>query len=266
MTLAAAAASLSMSVGHREPAPAAPVPPLGHTCAPLPYSGGADVVLDLAGAVAPVQTVRVRTGQTLGVGGRGGCDPYHLPPTAGPLLQEVARHTSAGGDLDVEYLALAAGTVTLPLCASACTPAAVVVTVLPAGDRAQAARRGTGTITLTGAGFAGTHPLEVDCPNRVRDGAVDAGPAFRFTAAGVAFSGVVNAGIRTVGEHLSRPAQKGNVVLGAGSPAHAPMFLIEYPRSGTLSADDGGGTLTAAPLLADGISQDWGTVALAWHC
>jgi hypothetical protein len=269
VTLGAAVAALSLSVTHRDPAPLRAAPSVAPTCAAAPYAGDADVILDLSQAVQQIQTVRVHTGQTLGIGGTAGCDLHRFPPAAstGPLLQEMARHTAAGGDVDVEYRAVQAGTVTLPLCTGSCVPATAVVTVLPPEDPAVAALRGTGTITLTADNLAGTYPLQtVDCPRRVHDGTVDAGPAFRFTARGVSYGGSVNAGIRAAGAQLSRPTEKGNVVFGVGTPPHEPIFLIELPRFGTLTVDDGGGTLTASPLYADATDQDWGTVALTWHC
>jgi hypothetical protein len=269
VTLAAAAAGLSLSVTHRDPAPGrTAAPSVAPTCAPAPYTGDADVILDLSQAVQQVQTVRVRTGQTLGIGGTAGCDRHRFPSaaTTGPLLQEVVRHTVTGGDDDIEYRAVQAGTVTLPLCSGSCVPAAVVVTVLPPEDPARVALRGTGTITLTADNLAGTYPLQADCPRRVHDGVVDVGPAFRFTERGVSYSGFVSAGPRAIGAQLSRPTQKGNVVFGVGAPPHDPIFLIEFPAFGTLTVDDAGGTLTASPLYADFVGQDWGTVALTWHC
>src|SRR5437588_6295069 len=119
VTVAAAVAGLSLSVTHRDPAPGrTAAPPLAPTCAAAPYTGDADVILDLSQAVQQVQTVRVRAGQTLGIGGSAGCDRHRFPSaaTTGPLLQELVRHTATGGDVDIEYRAVHAGTVTLPLC------------------------------------------------------------------------------------------------------------------------------------------------------
>jgi len=106
VTLGVAVASLSLSVTHRDPAPAGVAPTVAPVCAASPYTGDADVILDLSQAVQQIQTVQVHTGQTLGIGGTAGCDRHLFPSaaTTGPLLQELVRHSAAGGDVDVEVL------------------------------------------------------------------------------------------------------------------------------------------------------------------
>jgi hypothetical protein len=265
-----------------------------------------DVVIDLGQARELHQTVDLRVGQVLAVGG-GGCGPsWSFPPPArvGPFLEQVQRSSAtpfpgfSGGDFSIRYRALRTGTVTFPLCASNCTPRSMTVTVIPAESTVDAARSGTGTITLSGGPFAGTHPVTgLSCRQTVYDGVSRLESTFYFSAAGRSYSGsfgpvthfIGGQSVRRVREHevgIHGPAAPdgryavGPYAGGFQGPSHdiydsasghpntsgGPVLGPSSQRFGIVTIEDLGGKMTATPLYAHDLQREVGTVALEWHC
>jgi hypothetical protein len=270
----------------------------------VPSSDAVDVVIDLGQARQLTQTVDLRVGQVLDMGG-GSCIPsWAFPATAQvqPNLEEVRRsHTGpfsgfAGGDSEIRYRAVRIGTLTFPLCAGTCIPRSLTVTVIPAEAPADAARAGTGTITLSGGPFAGSHPLSwFSCRQNVADGisrlSAPAGASFTFAAARRSYQGTVGPLAHSIGEKTVRAVREHDLTLDPSSPpgpyadgnngprydifepafAHPsllarPEQAASSPRFGTITSGEFGGTLTTTPLYARDVHHDVGTVALEWHC
>ena len=252
-----------------------------------------DVVIDLGQARELHQTVKLRVGEVLAMGG-GACGPaWFFPPPArvGPFLEQLQRSSAtpfpgfSGGDFSIRYRALRTGTVTFPLCASNCTPRSMTVTVIPADSTVEAARSGTGTITLSEGPFAGTHPITgLSCRQTVYDGVSRLETAFKFSAAGRSYSGSLGPVTHFIGEQTVRRVREHEV--GIAGPAasdgpyadgfQGPSYDIHDPASrpptmfspkfGMITIEDLGGQMTATPLYAHDVQRDVGTVALEWHC
>ena len=229
--------------------------------------GNSDLTVDIEG-LGLAATVELHVGETMTLGG-GGCFAAGFPTAASlrPVLDEIGHHVfpvqmNVRGYTDVTYRATQPGRVTVKPGGAGVRPQTLTVVVLPGEPGAQAARRGTGTITITAAatGPVGTFALGgVSCRRVIDLGGEQPAPGdVTFRSDGLTYHVALNAsdyGPPSIVQ-VGRPAADGvdwYIVASDPDPRTRPATLV-----------DGG--WVSGPIRPLDHGRSGGSIAIRWWC